>query len=269
MKVGAMIIGVQKCGTTSLADWIAQHPDVQFCDQKEPEYFSRQLDWKANLDTYHGLYQVGPGSQNESKLLMEASTNYSWFLEFPHVPKSLHDYNADMKLIYIVRNPIGRIKSHYKHNFLKSYTQRSFSEDVFVNPEYIAHSSYEMQIRKYIELFGLSNILFLSFEDLIADELAVLNKTCEFLGLRSLERNEIDFSPKNVSAELKKVSPLKKFIAPFFRFLPLKVRLKFRGVLYKAHEVQIDTNEQIEARLKHLLLNDIKAFEAISGIRYF
>lgn len=259
-----MIIGVQKCGTTTLAHWLAQHPEIKMCSQKEPEFFSKNTKWKNELEDYHALFKDGNG-----KLLMEASTSYSWLLEYPETPERLYEYNKDLKLIYIVREPIARIKSHYRHHVLKGYTKKPFSQEVFSNPTYLAHSSYDAQLRKFRHLFGDDQILCLQFEDLIKSEVSVLKKITSFLGIEDFQsKDEIDLTAQNTSSELKKVSPLKKYIAPLFRFVPLSFRLRARGVLYRNYDVSIDSNERIENNLYALLQNDIVAFKNSTAIDY-
>ena len=266
--VGALVLGVQKCGTTTLANWLAQHPGVTFCIQKEPDFFSRNEDWKAKLSEYHQLY-LSDTRENANKLWIEGSTSYSWFLEFPQVADRLFEYNPNLKFIYIVREPISRIVSHYKHNFLKGHTRKAFSKAVIEEPEFLAHSSYETQIRPFLKKFKRENFLFLPFEDLVAKEDDVLNQIFNFLDLEPLSaRERIDMSAQNKSDTLKKVSPLKNYIAPFFRFVPLRLRLKFRTIMYSEHKVEIDSNHQLEEQLYQLLYNDIRAFKDLSGIDY-
>jgi hypothetical protein len=266
--VGALVLGVQKCGTTTLANWLAQNPGVTFCSQKEPDFFSRNEDWKAKLAEYHQLFSSDT-KDNRKKLWIEASTSYSWFLEFPQVADRLFEYNPNLKFIYIVREPISRIVSHYKHNFLKGHTRKVFSEAVIGEPEFLAHSCYETQIRPFLNRFKRENFLFLQFEDLVTKEEDVLNRIFNFLDLEPLSASEqIDMSAQNKSDTLKKVSPLKKYIAPFFRFVPLSLRLKFRTIMYSEHKVEIDSNPQLEEQLYQLLYNDIRAFRDLSGIDY-
>lgn len=266
--VEAVILGVQKCGTTTLANWLSQHPGVSFCSQKEPDFFSKNENWKERLAEYHLLYSSNDEEQSK-KLWIEASTSYSWFLEFPEVADRLFEYNPNLKFIYIVREPISRIVSHYKHNFLKGHTRKVFSKAVIEEPEFLAHSSYETQIRPFLKKFKVENFLFLQFEDLILREEDVLNSIFDFLDLEPIAaKEEIDLSAHNRSDSLKKISPLKKYIAPFFRFLPLGLRLKFRTIMYSEYKVEVDSNPQLEDQLYQLLYNDIRAFKDLSGIDY-
>ena len=145
------IIGSQKCGTTTLARWLDQHPKLSLCSDKEPSYFSIRFK-EISERHYHNLFKK---KEHENKLFFEASTSYTFYPFFPEVPKRIYKYNNEAKFIYIVRDPIERIKSHYKHNWIKGYTRKSFIEEVSSNPEYIFNSSYGLQLRQYLKYFSI------------------------------------------------------------------------------------------------------------------
>lgn len=70
------IIGAPKCGTTSLAHWLAQHPEVFMSPVKEPHYFSTDFpltSWR-DPDDYHSLFE---GADTHHKAVGEASV---WYL---------------------------------------------------------------------------------------------------------------------------------------------------------------------------------------------
>ena len=164
--------------------------------------------------------------RTQRKLWIEASTSYSWFLEFPEVADRLFEYNPNLKFIYVVREPISRIVSHYKHNFLKGHTRKPFSEAI-ETPEFLAHSSYETQIRPFLSRFKRENFLFLQFEDLVSKDEEVIDRIFDFLGLDPrVAHQDIDMSAQNKSDSLKKVSPLKKYIAPFFSLFTAQITLE-------------------------------------------
>ncbi len=54
--VDFMIIGAMKSGTTTLSQILSQHPDVCFCQKKEPHFFSKNSSWENNLSDYRALY---------------------------------------------------------------------------------------------------------------------------------------------------------------------------------------------------------------------
>ena len=177
--VDFMIIGAMKSGTTTLANILSMHPDVCFCNVKEPHFFSKTKDWQCSLGTYKSLY-VPTGNQ----LCGEASTTYTCYPEFNKtVWKSLHEFNPRLKLIYIIRHPIDRIVSHFVHNFLRGYTSNSLEEDVILNPTYLNRTRYFTQIRPYIEYFGREQILLLTFEEFLQEKQAALSQIASFLAI--------------------------------------------------------------------------------------
>ena len=98
-QVSAVILGVQKCGTSSLSHYLSQHPEINFCKEKEPDFFSKSNDWRKELESYHKLFLSLKNSQK--KIWIEASTTYSWLLEYPKVPRRLLEYNKNLKFIFI------------------------------------------------------------------------------------------------------------------------------------------------------------------------
>ena len=77
MLVDFMLIGAAKCGTTSLAYEISQHPQINFSKIKEPHFFSQVIDWKSKIHEYHSLFH-----EEEGKIYGEASPYYTLHPEF-------------------------------------------------------------------------------------------------------------------------------------------------------------------------------------------
>ncbi|MBP8950713.1 MAG: sulfotransferase domain-containing protein [Candidatus Promineofilum sp.] len=194
MRVDFMMIGAQKAGTTSLAAQLAAHPQICFCQEKEPGYFHKTEDWAAGLEQYHSLYSPTPG-----QLCGEASTYYTFFPEFLDTHKRLYEYNPALKLIYVVRQPVERIISHYTHNRVREIDTRPPEEAVFAAPAYVDRSRYGVQIRPYMELFGPENVLLLVFEEYTADQIATLYRVAEFLGIEPGPFAETDTTPLHQS----------------------------------------------------------------------
>lgn len=178
MLVDFMVIGAQKCGTTSLATQLAAHPDICFCQEKEPGYFHRVQDWRSGIAGYHALYDPQPG-----QLCGEASTMYTFRPEFEDTHRRLYEYNPDLKLIYIMRDPVERIVSHYSHNLVRNLVQEPPEVAVANDPTYLDRSRYAMQITPYLDLFGPEQVLLLIFEEYVADQTPALQTIARFLGI--------------------------------------------------------------------------------------
>ena len=178
MRVDFMIIGAQKCGTTSLAAQLAEHPEICFCRKKEPGYFHRTQDWEAGLEGYHNLF-----SPVDGQICGEASTMYTFLPEWQDTPARLFAYNSELKLIYIMRQPVERVISSYAHELVRGRVKALPETAVFQDPTYINRSRYGVQIRPYLELFKRENILLLLFEEYVASQSGTLQLIADFLGV--------------------------------------------------------------------------------------
>lgn len=178
MLVDFMVVGAQKCGTTSLATQLAAHPAICFCQEKEPGYFNRVQDWRSGIAGYHALYDPKPGQR-----CGEASTMYTFRPEYADTHRRLYEYNPQLKLIYIMRDPVERIISHYSHNLVRNLVNDTPEKAIAQDPTYLDRSRYAMQIAPYLELFGREQILLLLFEEYTANQPATLQTITEFLGI--------------------------------------------------------------------------------------
>lgn len=178
MLVDLVILGAQKCGTTSLASQLAQHPNICFCETKEPGYFNQVDDWKAGIHAYHSLY-----APKEGQLCAEASTMYTFLPEWQGTHARLFAYNPNLKLIYIMRQPVERVISNYSHDLVRGFLKSPPEEVVFKDPAYINRTRYAVQLRPYLELFPRENILLLVFEEYVADQAQTLRQIASFLGI--------------------------------------------------------------------------------------
>ena len=178
MQVDFMLIGAQKCGTTTLANQLASHPGICFCREKEPGYFNSTEDWQAGLDTYHALYDPRPG-----QLCGEGSTMYTFLPEFDNTHERLYAYNPDLKFIYVMRHPVERVISNYAHRLVRNTVSVPPQEAVFAKPEYVNRSRYGVQLRPYVKLFGRERILLLVFEEYVRAPMATLERIAHHLDI--------------------------------------------------------------------------------------
>ncbi len=194
-----MIIGAAKSGTTSLADSLSKHPEICFCKEKEPEFFSHEANWKDKLTQYHDLYDPKP-----QQILGEASTSYTMLPETLPTSDHLYEYNPDLKLIYIMRDPVKRLTSHFAHNLVRKRVKNKIDKEVVNDPAYLSRSSYYTQIVPYIEKFGHDQILLLIFEDFIKDPKRTFIEISKFLAISTnFFEEQIGFEKKNQTANRK------------------------------------------------------------------
>lgn len=182
------VIGGMKCGTTSLYQMFKNNPEVSLSKFKETSYFTKRM---ANgMNWYKNQFEP----LETTKYLMDVSPSYSKTHLYPECAQRIHDYDANAKIIYLVRDPLERIVSNIYHDLLRGrLTTKQIKSTLQNDDNYIKTSNYGHQIAPYIELFGEKNVLVLQFEDLKTNLPAFNAKIANFLG--------IDFSVDKVSAQ--------------------------------------------------------------------
>lgn len=181
----ALIVGAMKCGTTSLFLYLAEHPEIAPCSKKEAFFFSADSCWAKGFDWYQSLWQ--DWNPNQHKIALEASVDYTRIPTYTNAAErifSLKD-RANFKFIYIVRNPIDRIESHYTHGQAAGWQEVEQSSSENIDRDLIVPSLYAMQIGEYYKRFPSENILLLNFDDLKSNPRDLLKKVCLFLEIDS------------------------------------------------------------------------------------
>ena len=150
------VIGAAKAGTTSLYRYLDLHPEIRMSRRKETQYFLRE-DYREGLDEYAGYFPEGGIARGDN------SPGYSNYPRHRDIPRRIHEVLPDVKLIYLVRDPIDRAQSNYYHRYFNRTESREINE-VFAeiqDPDdpYIARGRYAMQLDQYLPHFPISRFL--------------------------------------------------------------------------------------------------------------
>lgn len=158
-----IVIGAMKCGTTTLFQWLDDHPDCRLSPDKEPHFFSRDREFRRGPEPYLALFADAP----PGLVTGEASASYADPRIAPVVARRIHELAPEVKLIYLVRDPVARLKSHYLHEWQRSRERRPFPEALRSpdNP-YVAMSRYADAARPFVEQFGRERLLVVATEAL-------------------------------------------------------------------------------------------------------
>lgn len=176
----AIIIGAMKCGTSSLFRYLVEHPEISGCAKKEPNFFS------DNLDKGFGWYLSLWGDQyKKERIMLEASTGYTKFPNAGNVAETISCFPGNYKFIYIVRDPLERVRSHYQHSLLAGRLEGPIYNQLHENSHIINVCKYYLQLSCYEEYFSKDNILVIKFEDLVDNPHEALRCICDFLGICS------------------------------------------------------------------------------------
>jgi hypothetical protein len=189
------VVNAMKCGTTSLAQLLAQHPQVCFCREKEPHFFANEPQWRENLPRYHGMF-----TPESDQICGEASTTYTMMpRNATRVWQVLHEYSPHLKILYVMRHPVDRITSHYMHATLRGIVRGVLPEVLQSYAGLLTFTRYWTQIRPHIETFGADQVLLLFFEDFGKRMGEFLDMVAQFLNLDPAPFHEMQSGSANVS----------------------------------------------------------------------
>jgi hypothetical protein len=173
-----IIIGGLKCGTTSIHHYLGLHPEIQMSKPKELNFFVEELNWDLGLDWYASRFDDRFAVRGES------SPHYTNLPRFKGVPARIKEHCPDARLIYMVRDPIKRILSHWVHATGAGYETRELASTL-AEPDssYIHRSLYWMQLQSYLELFEREQIEVIAQEELQAEREETMRKAFRFAGV--------------------------------------------------------------------------------------
>ena len=173
-----IIIGGLKCGTTSIHHYLGLHPEIHMSKPKELNFFVEELNWDLGLDWYRGRFDGRYPVRGES------SPHYTNLPYFSGVPERIAEHVPDARLIYMVRDPISRILSHWAHAVGAGYETRPM-EDALARADqtYVTRSRYWMQLQPYLEHFDRSQIEVITQEELQSDRKGTMRKAFRFAGV--------------------------------------------------------------------------------------
>ncbi|MEE4211547.1 MAG: sulfotransferase [Parvularcula sp.] len=215
------VVGAPKCGTTTLVDWLNQNPRISAASNKEPGYFRsrstrRWLDsrktmptgnaphpWRSNLDAYLALF----GPLQPDTWALDGSTDY---LSDPESANLIAQFRGNLptKIIVMVRDPVDRAFSQYRHLLYSGLEHLSFYDSLLLEEQrrkeglqrlfdHTVRSRFADGIERFATNFG-TDLLVLSIVEL-RDPEAALKRVYAFMGEEA--HLPTDLKAKNVSVE--------------------------------------------------------------------
>ena len=196
-----VIIGAMKSATTSLAHYLAAHPDVFMAPGKEVHYFDRNFD--EGLESYRKQFAGATVELTRG----EATPDYMYWHE---VPPRMAEVIPEARLIAILRNPVDRAYSHFWHERARGRETLEFAEAIAAEPErlatgdrqertchsYLDRGRYLRQLLRVCEHYPRENLLVILTEDLHEARTATFQRVCRFLNV------DDSLVPSNIEREL-------------------------------------------------------------------
>lgn len=194
------IVGAPKCGTTAMADYLGQHPEIGMCPRKETHVFAtdlsermamrrgqRPMDRERFLELFAGL-------QGE-RLRGEASV---WHLYSATAASEIAAFQPDAKIIVMLRSPVEMLPSlHSQFVFVGIEPEEDFAAALALDAErertgpppgfpprsYRSAVRYAEQLRRYLDVFGRERVHVIVYDEFRDDTLGAYRETCRFLGV--------------------------------------------------------------------------------------
>ncbi len=249
-----LIVGVEKAGTTSIYNYLKQHPQVYMSPVKETNFLEK--DWEtlikdhnfkgkpSKIVTFEQYKALFEGVTDEIAI-GEASPNYLFHYESSAA--RIRKYVPEAKLIAILRDPAERAYSdylmHVRDEIQSTVKTLSLSEQIKLKGETsftLRKGLYYQPIKYYFEQFSPEQVRIYFYKDLSKNSLEFMQNIYKFIGVN--DNFEVDTSKKAQTAAIPKSralnklirtdNPLRTSIRTLIKpFIPLSLRAKARKTI--------------------------------------
>jgi hypothetical protein len=246
-----MIIGAQRSGTTSLYQYLIQHPSILPAFIKEPHFFDRNyhkgIGWYRS---FFPLHENSPFSRERGHKTLTGEATPIYLFD-RNAPPSVSQHLPHVKLIILLRNPVDRAYSHYQMNrrlgierasfqtaitkemarLHSQHSQSGFDQqpdhEAIAHFSYLARGVYIDQINRWRCYYPEDQVLIIFSEDFFRDPQGNLDKVFQFLNLPSMG---LEHLKRFNAAEYLPLAPAQKRSLEAF-FAPHNLRLiKYTGL---------------------------------------
>jgi hypothetical protein len=207
-EVGALpdfvVIGAQKCGTTTFYGLLGKHPNVERAAINEVHYFDRSENFAKGTEWYRRCFPAPQRKNGHRSITGEKTPSYLFHLR---VPERMAEVVPQARLIVLLRNPVDRAYSHYHHLLRMGGRLRTFEEAIESEqarlshkpgelseqgygseagpkpPNLLARGIYVDQLQRWSKFFDDEQMLVLKSEDFYKHTADTMKSVLEFLGL--------------------------------------------------------------------------------------
>lgn len=274
-KPNFLIIGSAKCGTTSVYNLLDSHPQCCMSRPKEIGYFQDTLGGRKNPNFEKGWdwYKAAFSHYKGELAIGEATPAYSDRVRSPKTAQRIFEFNAEMRIVYLIRDPLDRQISAWKMQWAfpqifsheSEWAKRGFEywmEKQRENGQW-SECRYSFQIDAYLKHFPAEQ-LFVSTIEMWRHSQAELYNLLRFLRLSNSE-NETNSPHFSNTAEDRRIEVRRvtnffrsKPLRPIVRKLPLSWRNKWRSKIL-SRRVSLpppQISEELKSEFLHYALSD-------------
>ncbi|MCA1614388.1 MAG: sulfotransferase domain-containing protein [Acidobacteria bacterium] len=270
MLPNLIVIGAMKCATTSLHYYLSCHPQISMSREKELDFFIERRNWGRGVGWYESHFTTPAPVRGES------SPNYTNYPTNQRVAARMHSVVPGARLVYILRDPVERIVSHYVHKYADGGEDRDFAA-VLADLEgnaYVQRSLYHMQLEQFLGYYGAQSILILTSEELAARRAPTMSRVFRFLGVDASYTSRRFVSVRHRSAQKRRKSERGERLTaalvgsgPLARLRP-DLRWHVERAIYYPFSRPVKRpllDERTRRRLTDRLLPDVEKLRAFAG----
>ncbi|MEW8012319.1 MAG: sulfotransferase [Candidatus Thiodiazotropha sp.] len=207
-KPNFFIVGAPKCGTTALADYLGDHPQVFMSTPKEPHYFADNFPGYRVVSDLDGYLSLFSGADLDTPVVGEASVYY---LYSKTAVANIKAFDPDARLVVMLRNPVDMVHSlHTQLLFTLNENEPDFMtawrlqgdrlSGKFIPKyckdtamlQYHAVANYSEQLKRLYKHFPKEQVKIILFDDFKDDVRHTYEDVLDFLNLYSDERANFD-----------------------------------------------------------------------------
>lgn len=279
-----LIVGTAKAATTTIHEYLKQHPEIFMTDWKEPSFFKfkdqknirfttgRPVKFVTNLDFYKSLFKDG----KKKEIRGESSTPYLYFYKesISNIKNVIPNAINEVKILIVLRNPIDRAYSQYMMKvrdlvedltFLEAIKceTRRINENAHFDFFYTDRGLYYKQVKAYLDEF--KNVKIVLYNDFKEDYIKVLNSIIKFLGLaefnfRAIHNQNISGAPKIkfISRIFKEDYFIKRLI---LNLMPYRIKEYITNKIFNKNLKKVEIDNESKKYLRNFYREEINKLE--------
>lgn len=285
MLPNLIIIGAAKCATTSLHLYLSAHPQIWMSKQKELNFFVSNAPWGTghwSVEQYKQQFLEGA----DRPVRGESSPGYTLDGFTEGAVEKMADLLPNAKLVYMLRDPIARVRSHYLEEIYKGDIPTSLTLDHILTEgaeapglsgayyrTMVYTSLYHRQLSLYLQRYPLEKIHLMPMESFLEDNVMSLTGLFKFLDVECIMPDNLS-TKLNVSSQkqLRVINPTgfaKKFA--IYKMMsprvPVGAKKIYRKLISRSidHEAISSISPKNEERLREIFAPDVAQLRALTG----
>lgn len=216
MRPGYLIVGTKRGGTTSLAAWVYQHPQVAPCrNNKGTHYFD--INYWRGPNWYFSRFEK---PRDGWAITGEASPYYMYH---PAGPDRIGNALPGVRLIAVLRDPVERAWSQFRYETARGHETETLDRALDLEPRrlsgeedrlladpkypgmayrhngYLERGHYADQLERIYSRFPREQVLILESDAMFRDPPSQVRRVWDFLGLDAVEVAHLETHNANAS----------------------------------------------------------------------